>query len=193
MTAMLDAAAIETLTRSVMLGTSRQAAPVQKAFGGLIAPDDPKAALKALALLGQRSRFRRPACVAPTSVEPLFTDERAIVPEAARPLLLSLLSDNGGDLTDAVPVAVADAMERQRLRLHPFDLAQLEEFVKAHADQLGASAVAWTQRRVTATSATLTPSSRPSTKPTGCTDVRHDGQRSSAACGQRMRHGGARW
>ena len=86
---MLDAAAIETLTRSVMLGTGRQAAPVQKAFGGLIASDDPKAALKALALLGQHSRFRRPARAAPDSAEPLFPDERAIVPEAARPLLRS--------------------------------------------------------------------------------------------------------
>ena len=148
---MLDAAAAETLTRSVMLGTARAAAPVQKAFGGLIAPDDPKAALKALALLGQHNRFRRPAGVAAASVESLFPDERAIVPEAARPLLLSLLSGKSGDPTDAVALAVADAMERRRLRLHPFDLARLEDFVKAHADQLGASAVAWTQRHATAT------------------------------------------
>jgi hypothetical protein len=146
---MLDAASVEILTRSVMLGTSRQAAPVQKAFVGLIEPDDPKAALKALALLGQHSRFRRSAHAAPTSVEPLFRDERAIVPEAARPLLLSLLSDKIGDVTDAVPLVVADAMERRRLRLHPFDLPRLEDFVKAHADQLGASAVAWTQRHAT--------------------------------------------
>jgi Family of unknown function (DUF5691) len=151
MTAMLDAAAIETLTRSVMLGAARQAAPVQKAFGELIALDDPKAALKALALLGQHSRFRRPACAAPTSAEPLFADERALMPEAARPLLLSLLAGKSGDVTDDVPLAIADAMERRRLRLHPFDLARLEDFVKAHADQLGASAVAWTQRHATAT------------------------------------------
>jgi hypothetical protein len=154
---MLDAASVEALTRSVMLGASRQAAPVQNAFGGLIEPGDPKAALKALALLGQHSRFRRPANAAPTSVEPLFPDERAIVPEAARPLLLSLLSGKARDLTDAVPpsgavpLAVADTMERRRLRLHPFDLPRLENFVKTHADQLGASAVAWTQRHATTT------------------------------------------
>jgi hypothetical protein len=151
MTAMLDAASIDTLTRSVMLGTARQAAPVQNAFGGLIAPDDPKAALKTLALLGQHGRFRRPTAAVPTSIEPLFPDERAIVPEAARPLLRSLLSGKGGDLTGAVPLAIADTMERRRLRLHPFDLPRLEDFVKAHADQLGASAVAWTQRHVTTT------------------------------------------
>src|SRR5262249_37291763 len=130
MTAMLDAVSVEALTRSVMLGTARHAAPVQKAFGGLIEPGDPKAALKALALLGQHNRFRRPAGASPTSVQPLFPDERAIVPEAARPLLLSLLSGKGGDLTDAIPLAIADAMERRRLRLHPFDLARLEDFVK---------------------------------------------------------------
>src|SRR5262249_21278670 len=151
MTAMLDAASVETLTRSVMLGAARNAAPVQRAFGGLIAPDDPKAALKALALLGQHSRFRRPACAAPASVDPLFPDDRAIVPEAARPLLRSLLSGKGGDVTDAAALAIADAMERRRLRLHPFDLPRLDDFVKAHADQLGASAVAWTQRHATTT------------------------------------------
>lgn len=148
---MLDAAAVETLTRSVMLGTARQATPVQKAFGGLIAPDDPKAALKALALLAQHSRFRRPACAAPPSTERLFPDERAVVPEAARSLLRSLLSGKGGDPTDAFPLPLADAMGRKRLRLHPFDLPRLEDFVKAHADQLGSSAVAWTQRHATAT------------------------------------------
>src|SRR5207249_3412966 len=56
-----------------------------------------------------------------------------------------------GDVTDAAALAVADAMERRRLRLHPFDLPRLEDFVKAHADQLGASAVAWTQRHATTT------------------------------------------
>jgi hypothetical protein len=152
MTAMLDAAAVETLTRSVMLGTARQSTPVQKAFDGLIAKDDPKAALKALALLGQHSRFRRRVYAAPTSAEPLFADERAIVPEAARPLLLLLLSRKIGDVTDVVPLVVADAMERRRLRLHPFDLPRLEDFVKAYADQLGASAIAWTQRHATTTS-----------------------------------------
>jgi len=61
MTAMLDAGSVEGLTRSVMLGTARHPAPVQKVFGGLVEPNDPKAALKALALLGQHGRFRRPA------------------------------------------------------------------------------------------------------------------------------------
>lgn len=148
---MLDAAAAETLTRSVMLGTARAAAPVQKAFGGLIAPDDPKAALKALALLGQHNRFRRPARASTLSAEPLFSDERAVVPDAARPLLILLFSGKGAAMTDGVPLLIADAMERRRLRIHPFDLPRLEDFVKAHADQLGASAIAWMQRHAATT------------------------------------------
>src|SRR5262249_15202563 len=114
-------------------------------------PNDPKAALKALALLGQHSRFRRPVCPPPSSVDPLFSDERAIVPEPARPLLRSLLSGQAGDLTGAVQNDDADAVERRRRRLHPFDLPRLEGFVKAHAGQLGASAVDWKQRHATAT------------------------------------------
>src|SRR5215468_8466165 len=152
MTAMLDAAAVETLTRSVMLGTGRAAAPLPQTFGGLIAPDDPKATLKALALLAQHARFRRSVGASPTSVESLFPDERAVVPEAARALLLALFAGKGGDLSDAVPLALADAMERKRLRLHPFDLPRLDDFVNMHADELGASAVAWTQRHAAATS-----------------------------------------
>jgi Family of unknown function (DUF5691) len=151
MTTMLDAASVETLTRSVMLGTARQAAPMQKAFGELIEPDDPKAAVKALALLGQHSRFRRPACPTRVSVEPMFPDERAIVPEAARPLLLSLFSGKGDDPIDPIPFALAEAMQRRHLRLHPFDLPRLDDFVKTYAEQLGSSAVAWTQRHVTTT------------------------------------------
>jgi len=151
MTAMLDAASVDTLTRRVMLGTARQAAPVQNAFGGLIVPDDPKAALKALALLAQHSRFRRPAGPTRVSVEPLFLDERSIVPEAARPLLLSLLSGKGDGPIDPIPFALAEAMQRRQLRLHPFDLPRLDDFVKTYAEQLGSSAVAWAQRHVTTT------------------------------------------
>src|SRR5262245_27567696 len=109
---MLDAASVETLTRSLMLGTSRHAVPVQQAFGKLIEPTEPTAMLKALALLAQRNRFRRPIRRMPDlSAEPLFPDTRAIVPEEARLLLIRLLSGKAADVADAVPLAVADAME----------------------------------------------------------------------------------
>jgi hypothetical protein len=42
--------------------------------------------------------------------------------------------------------AVACALEHARLRPHPFDLPQLEGFVRAHAERLGATALYWVQR-----------------------------------------------
>jgi hypothetical protein len=142
---MLDAASVDVLTRSLMLGTARQAVPMERVLGGTIAPDDPKAALKALALVGQHSRFRRPAPVS-VAAEPLFPDERRVIAEDARPLLISLFSGKSGTVDDAVALAVADAMVRNRLRLHTFDLPRLDEFVKAYCDQLGPSALAWEAR-----------------------------------------------
>ena len=149
---MLDPASVEALTRSFMLGTGRHAASPERAFGGLIKPDDPKATLKALALLGQHARFRRPAPgPSPMSAEPLFADGRAIVPDEARPLLRSLLSGKDAVVSDMVPLALADAMKSRHLRLHPFDLPLLDEFIKAHGDELGASAIAWMERHAAAT------------------------------------------
>jgi hypothetical protein len=144
MTLMLDSGSIETLTRSVLLGTSRHPVPVQQAFGALIEPGDPKATLKALALLAQHNRFRRPGRVAALPVKPLFADERAVVPDAARPLLRSLFAGKRGPWRGSD--VIADTMERRRLKLHPFDLPLLDDFVKAYADQLGASAIAWSER-----------------------------------------------
>jgi hypothetical protein len=150
---MLDATSAEVLTRSLMLGTARQAVPVERVFGGAIAPDDPKATLKALALVGQHSRFRRSSPIAPVAAEPLFPDDRRIIAETARPLLISLLSDKrGGAATDIVALAVADAMARKRMKVHPFDLPRLEDFVKAHCEQLGPGACAWVERHASRTS-----------------------------------------
>jgi hypothetical protein len=144
---MLDNPAAEALFRSFMLGTARQPAPAATALQGLADPGDPKAALKALALVGQRQRFRRPARIAATAPAPLFADPREPVPEAARPLLKSLLAGRGGDHRDAAAQAIADAMARRHLKLHPFDLPRLESFLQAESEKLGASAVAWMERR----------------------------------------------
>src|SRR5262245_41481309 len=109
---MLDNPVAEALLRSLMLGTARQPAPVASALQGLADPGDPRAALKALALVGQRQRFRRPARIAATHVPPLFADPREPVPEAARPLLKNLLAGRGGDHRDAAAQAIADAITR---------------------------------------------------------------------------------
>src|SRR5262245_57194478 len=146
---MLDAAASEALTRSLMLGTARQPVPVDRAFGGVIDPSDPKATLKILALLAQRNRFRRPPRASSIAARGLFPDARRTIPDQARPLLISLVSGKADMAWDVAAFAIADAMARKRLKLHPFDLPRLESFVKAHCERLGPSALAWTERHAT--------------------------------------------
>ena len=150
---MLDAASVNVLTRSLMLGTARHAVPMERVLGGTIAPDDPKATLKVLALVGQHGRFRRSPPIGPVAAEPLFPDERRVIAEDARPLLISLFSGKSGTVNDAVSLAIADAMVRNRVRLHPFDLPRLDEFVKAYCEQLGRDR---TYRRGTPEAAVLT-------------------------------------
>ncbi|MGF6228615.1 hypothetical protein QFZ27_002570 [Inquilinus ginsengisoli] len=143
---MLDHATAEALTRSLMLGTARRPLPAGAGLGGLLAADDPKAVLKAAALLGQRGRFARPRLSQVPVSEPILADPRSLPPDAARPLFLSLLAGKSGHSADPVALAIADAMARRRLKLHPFDLPRLEAFVRAHAAKLGASAMAWAGR-----------------------------------------------
>src|SRR5262249_24866215 len=110
--------------------------------------DYPKAALKALALLAQHNRFRRPSSALSVSAKPLFADGRAVIAENMRPLLLSVLSHlSKRELPyDAISLAIADAMACRQVTVHPFDLPRLEDFVRAHSEQLGPGAVAWAKR-----------------------------------------------
>src|SRR5262245_23246720 len=123
---MLDAPSAEALTRSLVLGTARQPLPLARAFGQQIDPNDPKAMLKALALLGQHGRFRRPPPASPPATAPPFVDDRKTIAEDMRPLLISLLAGRSDLPNDAVALAIADAMARCRVKIHPFDLHRLE-------------------------------------------------------------------
>jgi hypothetical protein len=139
-----EAEAFARLRRAFIAGLARQPAPLDRAFDGRLDPADPGAPLKALALAGQRLRFRRPAAVfAPMARAAPSRDGRAIVPDAARRPLAALLSGRDGGATDLAAMAVADALDRARLRLHPFDLARLEGFVIHHVDRLGVEAQAF--------------------------------------------------
>jgi hypothetical protein len=140
---MLDDKAAEALTRSFTLGITRQKLPLAAAFAEL--PDNEP--LAALALLGQRRRFRRPPAKALAPAAPLFSDSRPTVPEAARRPLVTLFTGKDGDPDDAIAEAVADAIAAAGLKLHPFDLPILDRFVAAEAERLGGSAVAWTERK----------------------------------------------
>ena len=143
----MDERTEEALIRSVTLGTARQPVALGGVLGGAIKPDDPKALLKAVALLGQRSRFTRPVAATPVAEAALFADPRPLVPEPVRPLLLSLLAGKSGQADDALALAIADRLAARGLRLHPFDLPRLDAFVGANGEVLGPAALAWSARR----------------------------------------------
>ncbi len=142
----LDERTADALARSFVLGTARHPLP---AGTGLEPADGRKGAaaeLAALALVGQRLRFRRhgppPAPDAAVPVE----DRRRIVPDAARPLMRRLVAAKGASATDIAALSLADCCRRLGLRPHPFDLPRLSAFAKAHADALGAYAAAFVSR-----------------------------------------------
>ena len=95
-------------------------------------------ALAALSLAGQALRLERPQPPASFAIEAQARDERRTIPDGLRRPLLRLL--NGKRAGEDVALAVAWAMGRLKLRLHPFDLPKLDSFVTAHAEFLGAAA-----------------------------------------------------
>ncbi|WP_156379591.1 MULTISPECIES: DUF5691 domain-containing protein [unclassified Rhizobium] len=101
--------------------------------------------LQALSLAGQALRFDRPAHPAQFLVEAPVEDERRIVPDPARKLMVRLLAGKS-PVSTMMAVEIARTLDLRALRLHPFDLPKLESFVKAHAEALGAEAMAFSQR-----------------------------------------------
>jgi hypothetical protein len=142
----VDDPALESLARSFLLGTGRNPAPIDAAFKRLAGSADGASELAALALLGQRMRFRKPGPAPAPDEMPAVADPRAIVPDAARALMRRLLGSKDGTDDDIANLAVADACNRRRLRPHPFDLPRLSGFVKRHGELLGATASAWAAR-----------------------------------------------
>src|SRR6185295_1618188 len=142
-----DDPALEQLTRSFLLGTARNPAPVTAALTRLAGSTAAPHELTALALLGQRIRFRKLGPPPAASEAATIADPRAIVPDAVRAPMRRLLGGKDG-ADDVAGLALADACQRRRLRPHPFDLPRLAGFVKHHGDRLGATAAAWSERGV---------------------------------------------
>ncbi|OCC04544.1 hypothetical protein BA190_12590 [Labrys sp. WJW] len=143
---MLDATSAEALMRGFLLGTGRQAVPIARAFDGILDAKAEKVQLQALALLGQHQRFLRRWSRRVEAKRPAFEDSRALPPPAARPLMVSLLSGKNGSADDGLAYAIADTLDRRRMKIHPFDLPRLEGFARLHAERLGTSALAWVNR-----------------------------------------------
>jgi hypothetical protein len=117
---------------SLLAGTTRQ--PITAVTGE-------NAALNALSLTGQALRFERPAAPAQFAVEPAIADTRTVLPDNLRRPLLRLVT--GKLATEHMPLALAHAFDRLRLRPHPFDLPRMDNFVRTYAEQLGATAQFW--------------------------------------------------
>src|SRR6185437_7734645 len=102
--------------------------------------------LTALALLGQRLRFRRHG-PPPQNAKPPIVDSREIVPDAARPLMRGLVGgEDRSAISDLAALCLVDTCHRHCLRPHPFDVPRLSVFVRAHGEFLGAYAAAWAER-----------------------------------------------
>jgi Family of unknown function (DUF5691) len=142
----IDHAAAEALKRSFLLGTARNPIPMEAALHNVISTNGSGGELMALALVGQRMRFRRHP-LPPVSHAGLPADDpRAIVADAARPLMRRLLAADGGSASDVAALALADVLSRRRLRPHPFDLPRLAAFLRTHGDSLGPYVAAWVER-----------------------------------------------
>jgi len=100
--------------------------------------------LAALSLCGQALRFERPERPSEFNAVEWPAEDRPIVSGEARTLLLRLLQEKR--LTADSEFAAACALERCRLRPHPFDLPRMESFVRKHAERLGSTALYWIER-----------------------------------------------
>lgn len=105
---------------------------------------DSQTALAALSLCGQSLRFERPGRPENFNTSEWPAEDRPIVSWDARAILLRLLEEKR--LTADSEFAVACALERRRLRPHPFDLPRIEGFLHKHAERLGATAQYWIER-----------------------------------------------
>lgn len=129
---------------ALLSGTRRADLGVEKLGVEGLRADAPKALLKALCFCGQALRFERAEAPDHFALETWPKDERPIVPSALRSLMVRLLS--GGKCSEDSMLALARALDRHKLRPHPFDLPRMDGFVKSYAERLGTTAQYWAQR-----------------------------------------------
>jgi hypothetical protein len=104
--------------------------------------------LTALSLAGQALRFERPMAPEVFAAEVAVRDERRILPETLRKPLIWLLRNR--KTSEEVELALAWSFEKLKMRPHPFDLPRMSGFVKAHAEELGPTALHWARQEASA-------------------------------------------
>jgi hypothetical protein len=131
------------LKQAMFLGLARQSLPVPEAIQTLLATtSQQEPVLAVLALAAQRQRFDRPTMERTADGDPeaarrLHADQRPIIPEPARRLLLRLANGVEKGLADAVVSTAVHRIMRAGFRLHPFDLPRLIGYIKGDARCLG--------------------------------------------------------
>ena len=124
---------------ALLSGTRRNAMEGQLSFLGA---DRDRAVLNALSLTGQAMRFTRSSPPKEYAVENWPRDERAIVADELRAPILRLLDK----CTEDTQRALALALEKRRMRPHPFDLPKLDGFLRRNPERLGVTVQYWLER-----------------------------------------------
>ncbi|MEM8725445.1 MAG: DUF5691 domain-containing protein [Pseudomonadota bacterium] len=127
----------DTILGAVMQGTGRHPLKLAGAFAEGMKPEDNANAPRLMSLAVQAMRFDPPT--KPASFDEAKPRQSAenIVPEAARPLILRLVTGKGNPADDVAASAVARTIAARGLQLHPFDMARLATFAAKHAETLG--------------------------------------------------------
>src|SRR5262245_20414687 len=119
----LSPAGIERLQQALLIGLARQP----------LAGDG----LTALALLGQRLRYDRPAAPGPASeTRQLPDDPRPLLPDRARAALRRLIATPDKSVSGRLNAAAIARIARAGLRLHPFDFTALEPVLRRHEGEI---------------------------------------------------------
>jgi len=107
-----------------------------------------ESALTTLSLAGQALRFERLIAPEVYAAEVPVRDERRLLPETQRKPLIWLLQSR--KTTEEVELALAWSLQRLKMRPHPFDLPRMSGFAKAHAEELGPTALHWARQEASA-------------------------------------------
>ncbi len=149
MTGLISNQELGRLKQAIFLGLARQPLPVSEGIQTLLAgASQVEPALAVLALAAQRQRFDRPTVErtaegVPEAARRLHADQRPIIPEPARRVLLRLANGVEKGLAGAVVSMAVHRVMRAGFRLHPFDMPRLISYIKGDARCLGLAETAY--------------------------------------------------
>ncbi|MHA7821026.1 MAG: DUF5691 domain-containing protein [Erythrobacter sp.] len=127
----------DAILAAMMQGTARRTLAPSGVLGEGLEASDSATAPRLLALAVQAMSFDPPTPPASFDDPPKRLDAAAIVPEAARPLILRLVTGKNSPADDVAAAALAWTIHHEGLKLHPFDMVRLLTFTSKNAETLG--------------------------------------------------------